>query len=270
MSWVRIDDKFYNHPKVLRVGPLGIALQVTALCYCNAHLTDGLLPREAVPGLLNFAGIDGPGRPIECWDVVDLLLGAGMWSETKTGYVVHDYLEYQPDRASVTRDREAARVRQARFRETSDAKRNAVTNARVTGAPIPIPTPKKEHRESAAPRRLSPRPPSEYPSAKAFREVVNRWPAKSLQDGIHALVGSEPDAVELWRKIVRAWIGLGWNPMNTDGMLEFFKRQEIPRGGKPGDNGKPAKMSDKEYGERLRAGTLPVEPEPFIPPSMRA
>jgi hypothetical protein len=30
------------------------------------------------------------------------------------------------------------------------------------------------------------------------------------------------------------------------------------------------RMTDKEYGERLRAGTLPQEDEPFIPPSMRA
>jgi hypothetical protein len=112
--------------------------------------------------------------------------------------------------------------------------------------------------------------PAEYPSSQAFRDIVHRWPVKSLQADMHAVVGSDPEDVELWRKVVRAWIGLGWNPMNTDGMLEFFKRKEIPQIGRPGDNGKPAKMTDKEYGERLRAGTLPVEPEPFIPPSMRA
>jgi hypothetical protein len=114
------------------------------------------------------------------------------------------------------------------------------------------------------------RPPAEYPSSQVFRDTVHRWPVKSLQAEMHAVVGSEPEDVELWRKVVRAWIGLGWNPMNTDGMLELFKRKEIPRLGRPGADGKPSKMTDKEYGERLRAGTLPVEPEPFIPPSMRA
>jgi hypothetical protein len=130
--------------------------------------------------------------------------------------------------------------------------------------------PEPEQRDSAAPRRLSPRPPAEYPSSQVFRDTVHRWPVKSLQAEMHAVVGSEPEDVELWRKVVRAWIGLGWNPMNTDGMLELFKRKEIPRLGRPGADGKPSKMTDKEYGERLRAGTLPVEPEPFIPPSMRA
>ena len=114
------------------------------------------------------------------------------------------------------------------------------------------------------------RPPAEYPSSQVFRDVVHRWPVKSLQAEMHAVVGSEPEDVELWRKVVRAWIGLGWNPMNTDGMLDCFKRKDVPKSGRPGDNGKPAKMTDKEYGERLRAGTLPVEPEVFIPPSNRA
>jgi hypothetical protein len=110
--------------------------------------------------------------------------------------------------------------------------------------------------------------PAEYPSSQAFRDIVHRWPVKSLQADMHAVVGSDPEAVELWRKVVRAWIGLGWNPMNTDGMLEFFKRKEIPRLGKPGESGQ-AKMTDKQWLENLRSGTLPVEPEPFIPPNMR-
>jgi hypothetical protein len=46
---------------------------------------------------------------------------------------------------------------------------------------------------------------------------------------------------------------------------QLLEQIGVVRQQKPG-----TRLTDKEYGERLRAGTLPVEPEPFIPPSMRA
>ncbi len=54
MPWVRIDEKFARHPKVMRAGPLGIAMQVSALCYCNEHLTDGFVPRAVARTLLDW------------------------------------------------------------------------------------------------------------------------------------------------------------------------------------------------------------------------
>src|SRR6266540_5902380 len=57
MPWVRIDEEFARHPKVVAAGPLGMAMQVAALCYCNQYLTDGFIPRTVVAGLLDFAGL---------------------------------------------------------------------------------------------------------------------------------------------------------------------------------------------------------------------
>ena len=33
MTWVRIDDRFATHPKVMEAGPMAMALDVAAMCY---------------------------------------------------------------------------------------------------------------------------------------------------------------------------------------------------------------------------------------------
>ena len=43
MSWVKLGDEFPMHPKVLRVGPTGLALFVSGLCYSSRYLTDGVI-----------------------------------------------------------------------------------------------------------------------------------------------------------------------------------------------------------------------------------
>lgn len=133
MGWVRIDDGFPQHPKVAKAGPLGIAMQVAALCYCNRYLTDGFIPRGVVPGLLNLEGIavhtwDGElfgGGEDATWQlVVADLIEAGLWEEVEGGYRIHDYLDYQPSRQQVLAERQktAERVRRHRAKE---AERNA-------------------------------------------------------------------------------------------------------------------------------------------------
>lgn len=122
MAWVRIDDGFTQHPKVVQAGPLGIAMQIAGLCYCNRYLTDGFIPRAVVPNLLNLEGIamrvwDGElfgGGEDATWQlVVSDLIAAGLWEEVEGGYRIHDYLDYQPSRADVLRERGIARRRNA-------------------------------------------------------------------------------------------------------------------------------------------------------------
>jgi hypothetical protein len=48
MPWVRLDEHFGEHPKVLAAGPLAGWLYVMGLGYCNRNLTDGLIPRAMV------------------------------------------------------------------------------------------------------------------------------------------------------------------------------------------------------------------------------
>lgn len=157
MPWVRIDDDFYNHPKVIKAGPLGIAMQVSALCYCNHYLTDGFVPLSIIPGLLNLAGIGmrmwanetfGGGEDAAWTMVVEDLINAGLWESCEDGYRIHDYLEYQPSKDQVIADRAANAQRQEAWKAR---KSNAVSNAVSNIAPVPNPVPLKDIGANDAP-----------------------------------------------------------------------------------------------------------------------
>ncbi len=112
MAWVRLDEEFPDHPKVVTAGPLAGWLHVCALAYCNRHLTDGFIPRAQVARLVNFDGVlelgteDDTGPcdvrdwpDISPYKLADRLVAVGMWEERQGGYLIHDYLDYQPSRA---------------------------------------------------------------------------------------------------------------------------------------------------------------------------
>lgn len=181
MTWVRLDDEFPEHPKVVAVGPLGLALQVAGLAYCNRNLTDGFIPKAQARRLLDWhsptidfraewaIGISmpdegesfaGPGYDVDSRYVIDLLLTVGLWEEVPGGYRIHDYEEFQPLREVVEREREMTRERVKRHRERQ---RNGVTpevsngegNGGETDAPYPSPNPNQDpKRESKSLRPL--------------------------------------------------------------------------------------------------------------------
>jgi len=122
MAWVRIDDKFTEHPKLVQAGPLGVAMQIAALCYANRHLTDGELPANIVARFMPTVCYDPEtGEEITWRDVADRLVEIGIWHKTDGGYLIHDYLEYQPSKADVEAERAAARERMARIRSKRKA-----------------------------------------------------------------------------------------------------------------------------------------------------
>lgn len=135
MAWVRLDDGFPDHPKVVRAGDLAAWLYVCGLTYANRQGTDGFIPAAIVPRL---TGLKNPLA------LANRLVEAGLWERSEDGgYRIHDYLEYQPSAERVRQERSTNAARQASWR----GKRNAVTNAGshaiinegVTGAPYPIP-----------------------------------------------------------------------------------------------------------------------------------
>ena len=152
MAWVRLDEDFAQHPKVLRAGPLAMAMQVAALCYCNRNLTDGFIPRGAARTLLDWQIVDKNGTVHELaytsgtvgndvtsdW-VIELLVDAELWDEQPNGYQIHDYLDYQPSKSSVTKQREGTKARVRKWRENKQEIKkqegNGVTNGSETPAP---------------------------------------------------------------------------------------------------------------------------------------
>ena len=79
MGWVRVSDDFYDHERFGEVGPLGIAVWLIGLAYCNRNLTNGKIPRASANRLLYIDGIGiytgtMSGRDAEVTDGIDELV----------------------------------------------------------------------------------------------------------------------------------------------------------------------------------------------------
>lgn len=158
MAWVKLDDQFFRHPKVLAAGRDARDLYLAALCYCNSGLTDGLLAAAVMPLLAAETMVPDAGAAAE------RLVTVGLWEPDGDGYRIHDYLDYQPSAAQVRAQRAENARRQSEWRErkrtTREDERNAVThsvsNAPVTPAPSPSPSPSRTPEEHTPTETASP------------------------------------------------------------------------------------------------------------------
>ena len=123
LSWLRIDDGFPEHEKVLALKGAGAKwLHVVALCQCAANLTDGVIDPKRLKVICAIADVH---RPAHC---VRQLVEAGLWVELENGgYRVRDYLDYNPTAAEVKEKRAA---RQAAGRAGGLASGQARTKAK--------------------------------------------------------------------------------------------------------------------------------------------
>ena len=130
MGWVRLDDNFADHPKVIGLSDTAFRLFVTGLCYSNRHLTDGLVPYQMVNAWVG----DDPMKPS------DELEDQNLWERVDKGFLIRSYDEYQPTRDSVEAKRQQNKERLARFRERKTQVKR-VSNADETLIPTqPNPT----------------------------------------------------------------------------------------------------------------------------------
>jgi hypothetical protein len=65
-------------------------------------------------------------------------------------------------------------------------------------------------------------------AVQVFRENAHRFPPKAWYENIAEEVGDDQAELEVWGRIVKAWVGKGWNPGNVSGMLQFYQRGEVP------------------------------------------
>lgn len=138
MAWVRLDDTFPEHPKVLQVGGDAAWLHVCALAYCNRNETDGMVTLQVLPRLSDRR------RPTA---LAELLVAAGMWDLAPGGWTIHDYLKFQPSRETMERKRAEARDRMNKVRSGSQDVR--ANNERSSLNPDPSrPDPSRENKSS--------------------------------------------------------------------------------------------------------------------------
>ena len=115
MSWFRVDDGFDEHAKLeLLTDPAEHAHAVAAWTLCGSacarRLTDGVVTRAS------FARVLGTWPEKTRLRAAASLVRVGLWHEHADGWEFHDWRKYQPSRADVTAQREAAAERQRRLR----------------------------------------------------------------------------------------------------------------------------------------------------------
>ncbi|MGW1071523.1 hypothetical protein [Streptomyces sp. NPDC002537] len=173
MAWSRIDDSLHSHPKIMLVGNAATGLFVRLISYAGQHLTDGFVPAHV-------ARAYGTPRLLNALCDANLLTRvdpkSNQTSETHPhlqgpGFVIHDYLDYNPSREQVHAERAKNAARQEAFRRRKRGQEsppndssepagnevsNGVTNAATNGAPArPGPTRPPEGVDVCAPHTSS-------------------------------------------------------------------------------------------------------------------
>lgn len=132
MPWARFDDRYPLNRKVHGLSDAAFRLDVTAICWSAGQLTDGRIDS------LGALGVHRNGTRI-----AQMLVRAGRWHESghecpseycypiESGWLIHDWQEYNKPRDQVRRERKARQERQERWRQKhrGDASPNASPNA---------------------------------------------------------------------------------------------------------------------------------------------
>jgi hypothetical protein len=151
VSWLRVDDGFGEHEKIIDLSDRAFRLHVIALCYCARNLTDGLLRERQLATVCAIT--KATVRHL------DELVTAGLWEPEGDSYRINDYLEYNPTKKKVKERRQA---RSDAGKRGSDARWNGKAHGKSDGK-----THDKTHGKSDIPMSM-PRPVPSRKSTNAF------------------------------------------------------------------------------------------------------
>jgi hypothetical protein len=126
MTYVYLDDRLDEHPKMEMLSDAAFAMHIRALCYVqrSSNNSRGFIPVSRV-GKLTTAE-----KPLEiAQELVKAIPpghDAGLWEEVDGGFVIHDYAEfYEKSLARKERARNAAKARHGKKQDPAPAKNDA-------------------------------------------------------------------------------------------------------------------------------------------------
>jgi len=188
MTWLKTDDKFPEHRKLRRLSDGAYRMHHTAMCSCAKDETDGRVTE---------ADIEDMQHGDRLRKYVDSLVSAGLWDAIDGGWLIHDFLHYNPSHAV----QDARRARD-RTRQTAKRDRDGVTDSSVTPsgkgvsrgesetrpigvtAPRPVPSRPEEIQPPTVvgPRKRGARLSAEFvPSEKARATILAECPRLDLR-----------------------------------------------------------------------------------------
>jgi hypothetical protein len=115
VAWFKVDDKLHDHRKARRAKARAMGVWVLAGSWCADNLTDGFVP-DSVLGRW--------GTPEDAAVLVDCELWEVAEQDGEQGWRFNDWHDFQPSKADVQAERQAARerMRELRARRRSSAR----------------------------------------------------------------------------------------------------------------------------------------------------
>ena len=245
MAWIKLDDNWMDHPKIIRAGKDARDMWLASITWCAKHLTDGYFPKNLLPQLAVMAGID----VANCQSFANVLLEVCLWDVSGDNYVVHDYLDYNPskEQASATREaRKQAGMAGGKQKASKMPSKTPSKNvAKLYPVPVPLPVPQEsesnkfERGEEGLPPPPPPSDPTDYDSytprqaaevseIQIFRDATGRMPGRPTYRTIIETIRRHHFTAEELKPYWVEWNIRGFRPENLAWLLDWAVSGEIP------------------------------------------
>ena len=123
--WVKIDDQMPNDPEIDELSDGAFRLYVSALCYCQAELTDGYITASKLKRLVpNY-------KPSQLRELTGPTLHpeGPIFAPIDDGYIIRNFTKYNKTRAHWEKRRADDAKRMADWRAARDAEIEAAREA---------------------------------------------------------------------------------------------------------------------------------------------
>lgn len=96
MPWANLDDQFAEHPDNWDLSDAAFRLHTAAICYANAHLTDGDISKSKVRTLVPRFRASALGE----------LIAVGHWIDKGDVYEIRNFLKWNRSKVQVAAERQ--------------------------------------------------------------------------------------------------------------------------------------------------------------------
>lgn len=143
MAWAKLDDQFFYNKKIAQVDGPAKLLYIAGLVYVANQLSDGFIPAKAVKFIASTADV------ANCQDFARQLVDVCLWDIVEGGYIIHDYLAWNPSKEQVLHNREVraeagARGGQAKAANSKQNPSKLLSKSLAKVYPVPVPVPVKD------------------------------------------------------------------------------------------------------------------------------